>query len=218
MKEQLKNTIIKITRKKISDVDVSHDIEHALRVLTNAERIAKKEKGDLDIIIPAALFHVLVVYPKDHPKKGQSQEKSAIAAEKILLKIKTFPKRKIKKVMECIRECSFSKGIIPQTIESKIVQDADGLEATGAISIMRTFSSTGQMKKSFYHSQDPFYKTNRKLDGINFALDLFYERLLKVTERMHTSEAKRIAKRRTNFLKKFLRELEMELVPERVPN
>jgi uncharacterized protein len=209
MKKELKNKLIKIARKEIPEIDVSHDFEHALRVLSNAERIAKTEKGDLDIIIPAALFHDLIVYPKDYPDKHKSQEESAIAAEKILDKL-DFPKEKIEKVKTCILECSFSKGIIPLSLESKILQDADGLEATGAISIMRTYSSTGQMKRPFYDSHDPFCE-NRVPDASHCALDLFYVRLLKVADRMHTQTAKKIAKRRTDFLKDFLKEFKLEL-------
>ncbi len=113
-------------------------------------------------------------------------------------------------VKKCILECSFSKGIIPDLLESRILQDSDGLEATGAISIMRTYSSTGQMKRPFYNSRDPFCET-REPDTMNFALDLFYERLLKVGERMHTETAKVIAKRRTEFLLVFLEEFKQEL-------
>jgi uncharacterized protein len=207
---ELKNQLIKIAKEKIPDTDVSHDFEHALRVLSNAEKISKKEGGDFDIIVPAALFHDLVVYPKNHPDKHKSQEESAEAAEKILNTFGNFPKEKIEKVKTCILECSFSKGIIPKLLESKILQDADGLEATGAISIMRTYSSTGQMKRPFYSSKDPFCE-NREPNASHFALDLFYERLLKVTDRMHTKTAKKIAKRRTDFLITFLKEFKLEL-------
>ena len=210
MDKELKNQLIKIAKEKIPDIDVSHDFEHALRVLSNAERIAKEENGDFDIIVPAALFHDLIVYPKNHPDKHKSQEKSAKAAEKILKTFGNFPEDKIGKVKICILECSFSKGIVPDLLESKILQDADGLEATGAISIMRTYSSTGQMKKLFYNSEDPFCE-NREPNASEFALDLFYERLLKVVERMHTETAKKIAKRRTDFLMDFLKEFKLEL-------
>jgi uncharacterized protein len=210
MNTELRNQLIKIAKDKIPNTDVSHDFQHALRVLSNAERIAKEENGDFDIIVPAALFHDLIVYPKNHPDKYKSQEESAEATGKILNAFRNFPKDKIEKVKTCILECSFSKGIFPNLLESKILQDADGLEATGAISIMRTYSSTGQMKRSFYNSQDPFCK-NRKPNASKFALDLFYERLLKVAEKMHTKTAKKIAKRRTNFLVNFLKELEFEL-------
>ena len=122
----------------------------------------------------------------------------------------TYPQEKIALVKTCILECSFSKGIVPALLESKILQDADGLEATGAISIMRTYASTGQMKRPFYHAEDPFCE-HREPDASQFALDLFYVRLLKVAERMHTQTAKNIAKRRTDFLIQFLDEFKLEL-------
>ena len=199
-----------MAKEKIPNADVSHDFEHAARVLANAERIAKSEKADLDVVIPAALFHDVVVYPKNHPDKHLSQVESAEIAAGILNSMDDYPKVKIKKVETCILECSFSKGIVPKMLESKILQDSDGLEATGAISIMRTYSSTGQMKRPFYDVDDPFC-SKREPNSMNNALDLFYTRLLKVESRMHTKMAKRIAKRRTDFLRRFLAELKMEL-------
>lgn len=210
MNKKLRNQLIEIAMERIPNTDVSHDFEHALRVLTNAERIAKKEKADLDIIIPAALFHDLIVYPKNHPERHKSQEKSAEEAEKILKSFKNFPIEKIEKVKTCILECSFSKWIIPEILESKILQDADGLEATWAISIMRTYASAGQMKIVFYNSDDPFCE-NRLANDLKYSLDLFFTRLLKVTQRMHTTSAKKIAQRRTNFLNTFLKEFKLEL-------
>lgn len=210
MDEQLRNQLIEIAKDKISDSDVSHDFAHALRVLSNAERIAKKEGGDLDIIVPAALFHDVVVYPKNEPDQHRSQDESAKLADEILNEFADFPKDKIEKVKLCILECSFSKGIVPKLLESKIVQDADRLEAIGAISIMRTFSSTGQMKRPFYNSEDPFCE-KREPDATRFGLDLFYERLLVVVDIMQTKAAKSIAKRRHDFLLDFLEELKLEL-------
>jgi uncharacterized protein len=210
MENALRRKLISLAKENISKEDVSHDFGHALRVLSNAERIAKTEKCDLDILIPSALFHDLIVYQKNHPEKHKSQEESADKAEQILLDLPDFPKFKIGFVKQCILECSFSKGIIPKLIESKILQDADGLEVTGAISIMRTYSSSGQMKRPFYNREDPFCK-KRKPVALNYGLDLFYERLLVVEKKMHTKTAKKIAKRRTKFLRIFLKEFELEL-------
>ncbi len=210
MDDNLRNVLTAIAREKIKDIDVSHDIEHTLRVLANAEIIAQAEKADLDIIVPSALFHDLVVYPKNHPEKHKSQEESASLAAEILQELLLFPQDKIAAVRTCILECSFTKGIVPKLLESKILQDADGLESTGAISVMRTFSSTGQMQRSFYHPQDPFSE-KREPDSSKYGLDLFFIRLLKVKDRMHTKTAKQIATRRTAFLDKFLEEFKLEL-------
>jgi len=210
MDTEVRNKLIEIAKRRIPTIDVSHDFEHALRVLSNSERISAAEGGNLDIIIPAALFHDLVVYPKDHPKRISSQSESAMEAEKILKTFEGFSQESIDKVKLCINECSFSKNIKADLLESRILQDADSLEATGAISIMRTYSSTGQMKRPFYNSEDPFCEKH-KPDSGHFALDLFYTRLLKVAERINTKTAREIAERRTRFLLNFLEELKLEL-------
>lgn len=190
--------------------DPSHDISHALRVMSLARTIAKAEKADQDIVIPAALFHDIVNYPKNHPKRHFSSDESAKLVDVILKNLTTYPKEKIKKVCESIKQCSFSKGISHDFIEAKVLQDADSLEATGAISIMRTFASAGSMGRQFYSEIDPFCAT-RSSDDSMFALDLFFSRLLKVQDRLYTKTAKKIAKRRTLFLKKFLESLKKDL-------
>ncbi len=209
MTKDLHEKLIDIACKRIPNNDPSHDIEHTLRVLANALRIAEAEDADEDIIIPAALFHDIITYPKNDPRSVNAQEESSLLAKEILEGLSEFPQAKIASVTEAIRLCSFSKGVVPDQLEAKVLQDADGLEATGAISIMRTYASTGQMKRPFYHPTDPF-ATSRPVDAKSFPLDLFFERLLKVEERMHTPTAKSIAQRRTAFLHKFLDEFRLE--------
>lgn len=202
--------LIRIAKSKLKFHDPSHDISHALRVMSLARAIAKAEKADQDIVIPAALFHDIVNYPKNHPKRHFSSGESAKLAEVILKNLTTYPKEKIEKVCESIRQCSFSKGISHDFIEAKVLQDADSLEATGAISIMRTFASAGSMGRQFYNKADPFCETRNPNDS-RFALDLFFSRLLKVQSRLYTKTAQRIAKRRTLFLKRFLDSLKKDL-------
>jgi len=211
MNQLLKERLVSIAKNKMSQKDPSHDINHALRVLALSEKIAKAENADLDIVIPAAIFHDVISYPKNHHKRLRSSNESAEFAERILRNIKIFPKNKIEKVFESIKLCSFTKGLKPNFLEAKILQDADSLEAMGAISIMRTFASAGAMNKTFYDVLDPFCK-KRKPDDSKNALDLFFTRLLVVQSRLHTKTAKDISKRRVKFLKTFLNELECELL------
>ncbi|MCK9344648.1 MAG: phosphohydrolase, partial [Candidatus Pacebacteria bacterium] len=105
---------------------------------------------------------------------------------------------------------SFSKGITPDLIEAKGLQDADRLEATGAISIMRTFASSGQMNRPFYSPEDPFCENGHT--DFRSGIDLFYRRLLIVEKTMHTELAKKMARKRTQFLEKFLEQFREELV------
>lgn len=209
MNNHIKKKLIKIAQEKQTKTDPSHDFQHVLRVLNLSLKIGVKEGADLEILIPAALFHDIIVYRKDSLNSKNEAQESSEFAKNILKKINGYPKNKIAAVTECIKQCSFSKGIKPDLLESKIIQDADRLEATGAISIMRTFSSCGQMGKQFYDSRDPFC-----LNGsVEFrsGLDLFYRRLLIVERGIYSGFAKKIAKRRTVFLKLFLKELRQEL-------
>ncbi len=210
MTDELKEVLISIATERIPNDDPSHDIEHTLRVLANALRIADEEQADIDVIIPAALFHDIITYPKNDPRSLNAQEESAQMAHSILTNLPEYPVEKIPAVMEAILLCSFTKGVVPELLEAKILQDADGLEATGAIAVMRTYASTGQMQRPFYHPTDPF-GVNRQTDSKAYALDLFFDRLLKVEGRMHTQSAKHIAQRRTVFLYEFLEEFRLEL-------
>lgn len=214
MNKALQEKLIKIAQENQTQNDPSHDWQHVRRVFNLALQISKKEKPDLDILIPATLFHDIIVYQKNHPNSKKEANASAKFAQKILKNIRQYPQEKIEKVTTCIEQCSFSKGSKATSIESKILQDADRLEATGAISIMRTFSSGGQMNQKFYNPADPFCKN----DIIDFRsnMDLFYKRLLVVGKGMHTKTAKKIAKRRTIFLKKFLNEFKLELKESKI--
>jgi len=210
MTEALKVKLFKIAEDRQIKTDPSHDFQHIRRVLNLAIKIGKSVKADLDILIPAALFHDIVVYQKDSPKsKGESDESAEVAAE-VLGNIKSYSKEKIGAVKICISECSFSKGIIPRSLESKVLQDADRLEATGAISTMRTFSSCGQMNRPLYDPDDPLCEDGHQ--QFKSGVDLFYSRLLIVEKTMHTNLAKKIARSRTKFLETFLVQLRNELI------
>ncbi|MDO8656213.1 MAG: HD domain-containing protein, partial [Nanoarchaeota archaeon] len=221
-KETLKYMMINFLEEELTRIaeerqvkdDPSHDFEHIRRVLFLAKEIGEREEIDFDVLIPAVLFHDTVAYRKDSPESLNETEESAIVAGDILHSFDEYPKEKIVQVQACIRECSFTKGLQPSNKESTVLQDADLLESTGAISILRTFSSCGQMKRHFYNRQDPFRKnTEPDISGkaVTYGLDLFYARLLKAGDRIHTDYAKKISNRRTQFLRDFLAVLEVEL-------
>lgn len=212
MNNELRSKLIDIAKKEIKTHDPSHDFSHALRVLKNAEMIAQKEGADMDVVVPASLFHDLIVYPKHLPGSKFEHQQSADKAEYILKEIQEYPKEKIDIVKICISTCSFSKAIKHTLLEAQVLQDADGLEATGAIAIMRTFASSGHWNYPFYDVDDPFC-INREPDlySKKYALDLFFVRLLKVQDRMYTQMAKEMAIKRTKFVRLFLNELNIEL-------
>ena len=130
MDKYLRIKLIKLAKSYVKNDDPSHDFQHSLRVLANAELISKIEKADLDVLVPACLFHDVINHPKNSSRAQFSSDESADFTQKILSDINEFPKNKIKDVYITIKSCSFSKGILPDSLEAKILQDADGLEAT----------------------------------------------------------------------------------------
>ena len=192
----------------------AHDFQHILRVYKNAEMISKQERSvDLDVVLAAALLHDLVVYPKGSTKTINSADESAEVAKKILLEHKNYPIEKIEKVADAIRTHSYSKRLVPSTLEGKILQDADRLDAIGAIGIARTFSVGGSENRSLYNPVDPLCKSERQLDDTQWTLDHVKKKLMVLKNSMHTKAAKKIAEERTGFMELFLNQLRNEIHP-----
>lgn len=200
-------------RKQVKELmaknDPAHDFEHVLRVYENAERICKLEKADKKLVLTAALLHDVVSYPKSDKRSKTSSTKSAIKAKKILQKLH-YSNNEIQIISDAIECHSFSKNKTPKTLEGKILQDADRLDALGAIGIARTFAVGGGENRSFYNSSDPFC-ISRKPDDKEWTLDHFFKKLLVLESKMNTKTGKIEAKRRTKVLKKFLNDLKKEL-------
>jgi uncharacterized protein len=190
--------------------DPSHDFSHIERVVHNAEVIQAKEGGDIDIITAACYFHDSVKYLKSDVRYPRALQESADRAERELKHIPGFPKEKISAVKRCIMEHSYTKGVIPETLESKIVQDADRLEATGVCGIARTLMSTGYIPGSkLYHNDDP-YAENRELQP-NIALDFMFSRLFVIPSQMNTKTGKAIAETNEDIMYAFMDQLEQEI-------
>jgi uncharacterized protein len=193
----------------------AHDFQHISRVYKNAELISKQEESvDLDIVLAAALLHDLVVYPKGSSKTINSADDSAEIAKKILLEYKNYPREKIEKVADAIRTHSYSKKLVPQTLEGKVLQDADRLDAIGAVGIARTFSVGGSENRSLYNPTDAFCETERQLDDTQWTLDHIKKKLMILKNSMHTKTAKKIAEERTEFMELFLNQLRKEILPK----
>ena len=189
--------------------DVAHDFEHVLRVYANAERICKKEKADKKLVLSAVLLHDIISLPKSDKRSKISSTMSAIKAKKTLQQL-PYSNDEIKIIVDAIESHSFSKNKTPKTLEGKILQDADRLDALGAIGIARTFAVGGAEKRSFYNSSDPFC-SSRKPDDQEWTVDHFFKKLLVLESKMNTKSGKIEAKRRTKVIKKFLNDLKKDL-------
>ncbi|MFL6511667.1 MAG: HD domain-containing protein [Nitrososphaera sp.] len=190
--------------------DPAHDFQHVMRVYKNAKLIGTQEGAIMRILLPAVLLHDIVVYPKGSDNSVMSPDDSADLAEKILQRLR-YSQHEINGISYCIRAHSFSKRLIPASLEGRILQDADRLDALGAIGIARTFSVGGSEKRTFYNAGDPFCRSGRKPDDKQWTLDHFHTKLLQLKDLMHTRTAKRIAQQRTRFMMLFIRQLQKEI-------
>jgi uncharacterized protein len=206
MLDQIKRKVKKVLEGR----NPAHDFQHIMRVYKNAELIGRREGADMGILLPAVLLHDLVVYPKGSAKTSKSADDSADMAEKWLHSL-GYPHDMIDGISYCIRTHSYSKRLVPVTLEGKILQDADRLDALGAIGIARTFSVGGSENRPFYNPDDPCWKSGRELDDREWTLDHFQTKLLKLKKSMHTRTAKEMARERARFMELFIRQLQKEL-------
>jgi uncharacterized protein len=207
MQDKIKRKV----RRMLENQDPAHDFYHIMRVYNNAKIIGRREGSNMEILLPAVLLHDLVVYPKGSAKSSKSSDESADLAESILQSY-GYPQDQINQICYCIRTHSYSKRFVPVSLEARILQDADRLDALGAIGIARTFSVGGSENRKFYNAYDPFYRTGRNLDDTKWTLDHFQTKLLKLEDFMHTETAKKIAKERTRFMVLFIRQLQKEII------
>lgn len=189
--------------------DPAHDLLHLERVVAQAKRIAALEGADLAVVLPAAWLHDYVVVPKDDPRRALASRLAAAAARKHLGDI-GYPAHLLDAVAHAIEAHSFSAGIAPQTLEAKVVQDADRLDGIGAIGIARCFACSGTMNRPFYSALDPFCTTREPDDGL-FTIDHFYCKLFKTAASMQTAAGRQEAERRVEVMRRFLGELGDEI-------
>ncbi len=189
--------------------DAAHDINHIKRVVKTARQLAKAEGADLAVVIPAAWLHDCVAVAKDDPRRSCA---SSMAAEKAgqLLNHWGYPDEHIPAITHGIEAHSYSADIECQTLEAQIVQDADRMDALGAIGVARTIMVGTALGNPLTYNEDPFCY-DRKADDKLAMVDHFYTKLLHLKDRFHTKSAKHEAHKRHQFMLDFLQQLEQEV-------
>lgn len=182
-----------------------HDWYHIMRVLNMSRQLQQTEGGDLEIIELAALLHDI----SDHKFNGGKLDEGGKVAFKLLLDL-GYDKSKAQQVKYIVDNVSYKGANTPNkmnTIEGKIVQDADRIDAIGAIGVGRTFAYGGNKNQAMYipeleaklHNSFEEY-ANEKTSTINH----FHEKLLLLSDRLNTKTAKEIGEKRHQFMKDFL--------------
>lgn len=194
-----------------SQGDAAHDISHFRRVWATAQRLAEESDADRLVILTACYFHDIVSLAKNHPERRRS---SAMAAEQTLTILQSdfpdFPPERYAAVLHAIEAHSFSAGMAPRSEEAKIVQDADRLEALGAIGLARVFAVSGALNNILFDADDPF-ADRRELDDKKYALDHFQCKLLRLPETMQTEKGRAMALHNARFLVQYMAKLSAEL-------
>jgi uncharacterized protein len=187
----------------------AHDHLHVQRVAASARLLSSEEGADTDVAVAAALLHELFSYPKGHPESPRSGEVCAEHAREVMAGLGCTASF-VDRVAYAIAVHPFSRGVTPETLEGKILQDADRLDAIGAIGIARCFASSSDMKSPFYSPVDPFCRSRPPEDKL-WGVDHFYRKLLLIPEHLHTPAARRIAGQRVAFMRAYLEQLESEI-------
>lgn len=174
-----------------------HDYYHIERVVINARKILQIEHADSFIVELAAWLHDL----GDHKLHGGMDKSDELIGA--FLKSLAVEQSVIGRVIEIVSQVSFSKGNKPSSIEAEIVQDADRLDAIGAIGIARCFAYGGSKNRILY-SPDEKVKENSSIQH-------FYDKLFKLKDLMNTESAKLIAAKRHSFMKEYIAEFYREV-------
>lgn len=192
-----------------TDADAAHDRAHVERVVTTARRLAREEDAQMDVVVPAAWLHDCVALSKDAPDRDQASRLAADAA-RAFLEDEGYPKRWIPDVEHAIAAHSYSGDVEPDTLEASVVQDADRLDALGAVGLARCFMVSGALDHHLYDPEDPFCE-NRPPDDDTYAIDHFYAKLLRLPDTMQTQAGRTEAERRSAFLQQYLDRLHDEI-------
>ncbi|MBK8903929.1 MAG: HD domain-containing protein [Anaerolineaceae bacterium] len=189
--------------------DSAHDMQHIQRVVHMARQLAEAEGADLAVVIPAAWLHDCVTLPKNAPNRHEASQLAAAEAVRFLRTI-AYPEQFLQGIAHAVAAHSFSAGSMPTTLEAKVVQDADRLDAIGAIGVARCLMVGGVLARPLYHRTDPFCQT-REPDDLTYTIDHFYRKLFKIGQTLHTAAARAEAERRNTFMQAFLDQLAEEI-------
>ncbi|MGB4448498.1 MAG: HD domain-containing protein [Cloacibacterium sp.] len=202
---------INFVKEKLEGAEAGHDWFHIERVWKLSKKIAEKEGGNLEVIELSSLLHDIA-----DPKFHNGDETLALKISQNFLEEIHVNAELIEQVLFVIKNISFkNRAEAPENppLELQIVQDADRLDAIGAIGIARTFNFGGFKNNLMYH---PEIKPNLGMNKEEYkksngtTINHFYEKLLLLKDLMNTETAKRIASERHDFMLQFLDEFYKE--------
>lgn len=203
--EQLVQNATKFIKEVFQNDFSGHDFFHSMRVYRTAMKIAQAEHADLEVVALAALLHDV----DDRKLSPATAEKKENATR--FMRSQNVPESEIRQVCQIIDEVSFkgTDSVRPSTPEGKCVQDADRLDALGAIGIARTFAYGGRHNRAIYDPELPprtSMNQTQYYSSKSTSLNHFYEKLFLLEDMMNTKTGKAIARKRTQYMQEFVEE------------
>ena len=199
-----------IVQKELISINSCHEWEHTERVYNLAMLIGKKEGADLEILSLAAILHD--IGRKDDDGIIDHAERGAVLAQEILERY-NYPQEKIDKICHCIKVHRYRNNNIPESLEAKILYDADKLDAIGAIGIGRAFSYAGHIGAKVHNKGVDVVKAE-DFSSDDTAWREYEVKLKYIKDKMFTDEGRRIAEERHVFMEQFFERLNKEVEGE----
>ncbi|ACO47055.2 HD domain-containing protein [Deinococcus deserti] len=187
--------------------DAAHDEGHLHRVALWTRRCAPQEP--VVLAVAAALTHDVVNLPKNHPQRAQASTLAAQAVQQVLPDL-GFTPAQAHEVALAVRDHSFSRGAVPATPLGAALQDADRLDALGALGVMRVAAVGGHLGRAIFDAADPWCQ-QREPDDQAFTVDHFFTKLLRLSASFQTVPGRAEAQRRTAVMHAFLTQLGEEI-------
>ena len=199
--------IKKLLKDTCRDIPYStHHEDHIMRVVNMSLFIGRELGADLNILHAAALLHDIGRFDEKKQQRCHADISSEIARN--FLTDLNCSDGEINAVCHAIEVHRFRSKINPESLEAEILQDADNLDALGAIGVSRIVSYNPELP--FYSEMDPLCEY-REPDDQRYTLDHFFIKILKLKDKMNTLPAKHIAEHRHKFVLQFIQELKMEI-------
>lgn len=194
------------------DEDPAHDLGHIRRVVRLGLWLARIEGADPAVVVPACYLHDIVNLPKNDPRRAKASTLAGEAAVEFLRR-EGYPEEYFDEIRQAIESHSYSAKIEPKSLAAECVQDADRLDALGAIGVVRCFAVGSGIKRRFYDLDDPFARL-RPLDDLRYTLDHFYVKLFKIAETLRTKAGRLEGYRRLETMKQVMTQFEREILWE----
>jgi uncharacterized protein len=212
----LESITLEQAREYYADADPAHDFDHVLRVLALAERIGSPEGADMAILGPAVLLHD--IGRPEELREGRCHAK--VGAEKARHILSSWPISTVDAIAHAIAAHRYRDDLAPETLEAKVLFDADKLDCIGAIGVARAYVVGGLDGQRIWAEVDPEYvqalRMDKSLARGNIAPDHtpvheFAFKLAHIKDILFTTTAKKIAEERHRFMSEFFLRLEREV-------